>query len=174
MDFETNQPVVVDLGTWSYGRSQEVAEVSAPPTLAQIKQLQDVLAQAPQIELTPKHYFSPGLYTRELPIPAGSIVVGKMHRHVHPVFLMSGTVRINTDRGMETITGPRVWISQENAKRALYTVTDCVFATCHLNPSDTTDLEAIEADVIVPEGLIEYDTQPELAALTDALQGVYA
>lgn len=173
MDFDTS-PVVQDLGTWTYGR-QEVAVIQEPPSLAQIKQLQTALAELPQVDCPVRHFFAPGMYTRECTIPAGSVVVGKMHRHVHPVFLLSGTVRINTDRGMETITGPRIWISQENAKRALYTLTDCVFATCHLNPYDTTDLEAIEADVIVPDGLISYDAQPtEQAVLTDALQGVYA
>lgn len=159
------------------GGSLPVEAPQPPPTLQQIKQLQDVLAEQPQVECPVEHYFAPGMYTRECRIPAGSIVVGKMHRHVHPVFLMSGTVRINTDRGMETITGPRIWISQENAKRALLTVTDCVFATVHLNPTDTTDLEAIEADVIVPEALIDYDKAqdaPALSEFADDLQGVYA
>ena len=111
---------------------------------------------------------------RALPIQADAFVVGKIHRHEHITVLLSGKATINTDKGMETITGPHIWISQENAKRALYTVTDCVFATVHLNPTDTTDLGTIEADVIVPEALIEYDRPKELADLTDALQGVYA
>lgn len=164
---------MVDLGTWHYGAAQEVvpANLSEPPSLAQIKQLQDALGELEQVECPVEHFFAPGLYTRKCTIPAGSVVVGKMHRHQHPTFLLSGTVRINTDKGMETITGPHIWISQENAKRALYTVTDCVFATVHLNPTDTTDLEAIEADVIVPEALIEYDRPKELA---DAPQGVHA
>jgi hypothetical protein len=132
------------------------------------------LGELEQVECPVEHFFAPGLYTRKCTIPAKSVVVGKMHRHQHPTFLLSGTVRINTDKGMETITGPHIWISQEDAKRALYTVTECVFATVHLNPTDTTDMQAIEADVIVPEALIEYDRPKELAALTDALQGVYA
>lgn len=159
--------------SFSYGTAL-VESPSAPPTLPQIKQLQDALAELPQVECPVRHFFAPGMYTRECTIPAGSLVVGKMHRHVHPVFLMSGTVRINTDRGMETITGPHIWISQENAKRALYTVTDCVFATVHLNPTDTTDLEAIEADVIVPEALIPYEAQEALSDASEYLQGVYA
>ena len=52
-------------------------------------------------------------------------------------------------------------------------MTDCVFATVHLNPTDTTDLDAIEAEVIVPESQIEYEPQ-DAAFLTDAVQGVYA
>lgn len=141
------------------------------PSLQQLKQLQDWGAEQPQVECPVEHFFAPGLYTRKCTIPAGSVVVGKMHRHQHPTFLMSGTVRINTDRGMETITGPHIWISQENAKRALVTLTDCVFATVHLNPTDTTDLEAIEAAVIVPDHLIDYDAPPDTAAL---LQEIYA
>lgn len=127
-----------------------------------------------QVECPVEHYFAPGLYTRKCTIPADSVVVGKMHRHQHPTFLMSGTVRINTDRGMETITGPHIWISQENAKRALYTITDCVFATVHLNPTDTNDLEAIEAEVIVPDGLIPHDPQELIGEFAESLQEVYA
>lgn len=170
----TESPEMQKLGTWTYGEMLPAAPVSLPPPLAQIQHLQATLAQLPQVECPVRHFFAPGLYTRECTIPAGAVVVGKMHRHQHPTFLMSGTCRINTDRGMETITGPHIWISQENAKRALLTVTDCVFATVHLNPTDTTDLEAIEADVIVPDGLLSHESQPALGEFADALQEVYA
>lgn len=166
---------MTNLGTWHYGAAPvAVAPVQPPPTLAQIKRLQDFVAECPQIECPVEHYHSPGQYTRVCRIPAGSVVVGKMHRHQHPTFLMSGTVQINTDKGLETITGPHVWISQPDAKRALHTLTDCVFATVHLNPTDTTDLEAIEAEVIVPEALIDYAPDQSLAQLTDELQEMYA
>lgn len=154
--------------------SEFPAVMATTPTLPQVRQLEDALRPLPQVECPVEHYFAPGLYTRKCSIPADSVVVGKMHRHQHPTFLMAGTVRINTDRGMETITGPHIWISQENAKRALYTLTDCVFATVHLNPTDTNDLAAIEADVIVPEGLITHEAQPAIGEFADALQEVYA
>src|SRR4249919_1817233 len=170
--------VTVDLGTWTYGAELSVPAESFPvqlpkvPTLGQIKRLQDVIAECPQVECPVEHLFAPGMYVRQCSIPAGSIVVGKMHRHQHPVFLLAGSVQINTDRGMETITAPHSWISQENAKRALHTLTDCVFATVHLNPTDTHDLDAIEAEVIVPEALIDYDPQQSLADFANELQEV--
>lgn len=150
------------------------AVLAATPSLQQIRRLEEELRPMEQVECPVEHYFAPGLYTRKCTIPADSVVVGKMHRHQHPTFLMSGTVRINTDRGMETITGPHIWISQENAKRALYTITDCVFATVHLNPTDTNDLEAIEAEVIVPDGLIPHDPQELIGEFAESLQEVYA
>lgn len=170
----------VNLGTWTF---RAMTPVRPPPSLPQIKRAQDAMfagvaaGELKEAECPVEHYFAPGLYTRKCSIPADSVVVGKMHRHQHPTFLMSGTVAINTDKGLELIHGPHIWISQTNAKRILRTVTDCVFATVHLNPDDTTDLEAIEAAVIVPEDQIEY--HKEVAQLmesefTEELQGVYA
>lgn len=174
----TNLPVggnvEVCLGSWQIGPPVEATKV---PTLGQIKQLQDLVGQAPQIDCPVEHFFAPGMYVRKCSIPAGSVVVGKMHRHVHPTMLTKGTATINTDRGMETITAPHIWISQANAKRALYTHTDCEFVTVHLNPDDSEDLDVIEDRVIVPEGLIAYDKDDVaelLGEFADELQGVYA
>ena len=58
----------------------------------------------------------------------------------------------------------------------LFRSSECEFVTVHLNPDDTQDLEAIEADVIVPQSLAEL-IAPEVARIadfTDELQGVYA
>lgn len=168
----------VDYGVVLSVGAPAICEPLPAPSLPQIKAAQDAMfaavasGEAEEVECPVEHYFAPGMYTRKCSIPAGSVVIGKMHRHQHPTFLMQGTVAINTDRGMELIHGPHIWISQTNAKRILRTVTDCVFATVHLNPDDTTDLEAIEADVIVPEALIEY--HKDVTMFSDELQAVYA
>ena len=171
----------VDYGVvMTYGARHEVGLPLVTPTLPQIKAAQDALVagiasgELAEADCPVEHYFAPGLYTRKCSIPAGSVVVGKMHRHQHPTFLMQGMVAINTDKGMELIHGPHIWISQTNAKRILRTVTDCVFATVHLNPDDTTDLEAIEAAVIVPESQIEYHKEVAQMEFAEDLQAVYA
>lgn len=150
-------------------------DLPGSPSRAQITRLQDHLLAGPTVDLSAslRHHFAPGMYGRECPIPAGMVVVGKIHRHQHFTFLLSGEATINTDRGMERITGPHVWVSQEGAKRALLTHTDCVFFTVHLNPDDTTDLAVIEARTIEPEPALGH----EPAALPDFaedLQRIYA
>ena len=127
------------------------AQAPVRPKPEQVEALQNRLAELPQVETTLHHLFAPGMYVRRLEIPAGSVVVGKKHRHSHPVMLTKGTATINTDRGMETIHAPHVWVSEPGAKRALVTHTDCEFVTVHLNENDTTDLDALEADIIIPE-----------------------
>lgn len=139
------------------------------PSMSAMKRFQELLAPMPQVQMEPRHYFADGMYGRVLPIPADTVVVGKIHRHEHLVALIKGEATINTDRGMERIRAPHVWISKPGAKRALVTHTDCEFMTTHLNPDNTRDLDALEADIIVPEAL-GYET-PSLA---DDIQAVYA
>lgn len=160
------------------GQLERVMGDLRTPTRADLRQLQEAIARGeagPLVDLSGglRHHFAPGMYGRELAIPAGNMVVGKIHRHAHLVSLMTGTAVIVTDQGRERITGPATWVSPAGVKRALVTLTDCVFLTVHLNPTDTTDLEVIEADVIVPEGL-GYDDEPESDGLADALQRAYA
>lgn len=125
--------------------------IGPAPTRDVVTRAQEMLAPYKQEELPPEHYFAAGMYGRRLDIPADMYVVAKIHRHEHIVMLLSGEVTINTDRGMERVTGPCIWISPKGAKRILHTHTDCAFFTCHLNPSDTTDLDALEAELIEPE-----------------------
>lgn len=154
--------------TITYGEVEPLP-IPRKPTRAQITELQELLAQYPQVELTPAHYFAAGMYGRELFIPAETVVVGKIHRHEHLVMLMQGEATIYTDEGMERIIGPKVWTSSPGTKRALFTHTPCTFFTVHLNPTDTQDLIAIEADVIEPEA------NPLLGGpFAKELQGVYA
>ena len=169
--------VVMFEASFSYGRGLEVAPVGLPtvPTLPQIKRLQDAVATLPnQIDFQPNHYFAPGMYCRELAIDADSVVVGKMHRHEHLVMLVSGEASVWTDKGMERISGPKIWTSPAGVKRAIYTHTDCLFITMHA--TEETDLDALEADIIIPESEIDYGNAitSERGEFSDALQGVYA
>jgi hypothetical protein len=156
-----------------------VSVVMDAPPLEKIQALQNALAPLPQVETEPKHLFAPGMYVRSLSIPAGAVVVGKMHRHSHPVMLTKGETTILTDKGMERISAPHVWISEPGAKRVLYTHTDCEFVTVHLNPSDEIDLQKLENDIIVPEPHVALPGRHVIEAIergefADALQAVYA
>lgn len=166
--YESPRPALVTVleYTWTnkatQGHERAALVLPTEPTREAVVALQNALATLPQLDLPPKHYFAPGMYGRELAIPADSVVVGKIHRHQHITILLSGTATINTDKGMETITGPHTWISQENAKRALYTHTDCVFFTCHTNETNETDLDVLEAGIIEPEQLPALTAQETL------------
>tara|TARA_R110000744_G_scaffold82977_2_gene162968 strand:+ start:244 stop:768 length:525 start_codon:yes stop_codon:yes gene_type:complete len=103
-----------------------------------------------------KHYFSDGIYVREITIPAGMVIVGKIHKHRHPNFLLKGKVMVITEqKGEEIIEGPCFMMSEGGTKRALYAVTDLVWTTIHHNPTNTQDLNKIE-DVVIAKNYDEY------------------
>jgi hypothetical protein len=95
------------------------------------------------------HKFAPGVYVREIFIPAGMLVVGKIHKHDHPNFLMSGEVLVVTeDGGREHLKAPLSMISKAGTKRIVFALQDTVWITVHA--TNEQDLEKIEEDVIAP------------------------
>lgn len=94
-----------------------------------------------------KHSFADGMYVREIFIPKGFVLTGKIHRHSHPNFLMSGEVIVVTENGgRERLKGPLSMISSPGTKRAIVALEDTVWITVHA--TNETDLEKIEDYVI--------------------------
>lgn len=104
-----------------------------------------------------KHSFAEGVYVREIFIPAGMFLVGKIHKHCHPNFLMSGKVSVFTEEeGQQTLEGPLSMISKAGTKRAVYAHTDTVWITVHVNPTDTQDLDELE-EIVIAKDFNEYE-----------------
>lgn len=96
-----------------------------------------------------KHSFAPGVYVREIFIPKGTVLTGKIHRHEHPNFLMKGEVIVVTEfGGREHLKAPMSMISKAGTKRAVYAIEDTVWITVHL--TNETDLKKIEDEIIAP------------------------
>ncbi len=99
-----------------------------------------------------KHMFSENMYVRQISIPAGTVLTGKIHKHQHPNFLMSGEVVVITEgRGKEYLIGPLAMISDAGTKRALIAKTDLVWITVHENPTNTRDLKELEEQIIAKD-----------------------
>lgn len=108
------------------------------------------LAKLPQMELPVKHWFAPGIYARELFIPAGTCLTGKIHRHAHLNIISQGVISVLTEHGMKVIEAPCTLISSSGIKRVGYAHTDTIWTCVHSNPGDETDLEKLEALFIAP------------------------
>lgn len=98
-----------------------------------------------------KHSFADGIYVREIFIPKGTLIVGKIHKHSHPNFLLKGDVSVVTEtNGIQRLIAPMSIISPAGTKRVVYANEDTVWVTVHLNPSGTQDLNELEDEVIAP------------------------
>lgn len=124
-----------------------------PDKLGPVYALQRELSKLPQLELPTEHIFHGGMYCRQVWRPAGCLVVGAVHKKEHFYMIVSGTVRITTDDGVQTLTGPFLLCSSPGTKRAVYAETDALCMTIHRVENNTVDeayAELVEHD---PEGM---------------------
>jgi hypothetical protein len=102
------------------------------------------------------HRFVPGMYCREIFMPAGSVLTTMIHRFEHFAFILTGKARVvSEDRGDEIIEAPAVLVTKAGTKRVLHILGDMRWATVHLTEGNGTaatktdeDLAEIESTVV--------------------------
>lgn len=95
------------------------------------------------------HHFSPGIYMRELFIPKGTTLTGKIHKHGHLCILSQGEVSVWTEGGMKRVSAPAVIQSEPGIKRAFYAHEDSIWITVHHNLDNEKDIEKLEEMLVV-------------------------
>jgi hypothetical protein len=107
------------------------------------------------VELPVVHRFTPGLYVREIFMPAGTLIATKTDKTEHPYVVTKGRVTVFTDAvGIELIEAPHVGITKPGTRRVLFIHEDTIWLTFHANPDDGTDLAAIEQRLIERRELV--------------------
>lgn len=132
------------------------------PTRDDIVRLQSAMApiQSPQPE--PEHIFHDGWYERRLLVPAGMLIVGKTHRHLHMVGVIRGHALLISQQARDEVRGGFVGASMPGVKRIVLAFEDTLFVTLHRNPTNTRDLAQIEDEHIAPEVLFVADQVREV------------
>jgi hypothetical protein len=160
------QPLTVDMATEIVREAmpQQLAPAVLPtqPTREQIERFEGVLRQCDQAMLKTTHHFSPGLYAREIFIPAGTVLTGAAHKTEH-LAVCVGDITVWTDEGMVRLTGHHILPSKPGAKRVGYAHADTWFTCFHA--TELTDLTQLEAELIEDAHLLQCH-RPEHAAIT--------
>jgi len=120
------------------------------------------MKKCPQVEIPPRHYFAQGLYAREITIPAGTLLTGKIHRTQHLNIISQGDISVLTEQGPKRVQAPCTLVSPPGTKRVGYAHSDTVWTTIHANPTEETDVEVLESLLITPVYLLEEAGCPSL------------
>lgn len=125
-----------------------VLEIPAQPVgmRAKVNQLEALMFERPQVELPVKHYFAQGVYGRELFIPAGTLLTGKIHKYEQLNILSQGEISVLTEEGVKRVKAPFHVVSPAGTKRIAYAHTDCTWTTIH--QTELRDVDEIEAHFI--------------------------
>jgi|SRR6185437_6130330 len=97
-----------------------------------------------------RHYFAPGVYARELTMPAGATILGKRHKTRHLNIISKGRVsfRVGDGEGVRHVEAPYTFISEPGMQKLFYVHEETIWTTVH--PTDETDLAKLEALLIEP------------------------
>ena len=118
-----------------------------------IARLEQHMLEMEQTPIETKHRFSEGVYAREITIPKGCLLTGKVHKTVHLNIISKGDITVWTEDGMKRVQAPYTMVSRPGTKRVGFAHEETVWTTIH--GTHETDLEALERDLIEPE-MIEY------------------
>lgn len=128
-----------------------------------MQRIMAAMPQAPGMETT--HFFAGGMYCRRIAIPAGRIIVSKVHKTEHLFIGCVGELAVAGQGQNYTIRPGDVVPSPVGTKRVVAALTDVVVMTIHR--TDVESVEQLESDLMEDDGLSLYDVnnQPKPGVL---------
>ena len=79
-------------------------------------------------------------------MPAGTLIVGKIHKTCHFNEVISGECRVVTPESgdIKHYKAGDIFISEAGVQKVVYNITDVVWRTIHTNPTNTNDMDELE------------------------------
>lgn len=99
-----------------------------------------------RVTLAVKHHFSPGVYARELFIPKGTLLTGKIHKFAQLNIMSQGDMSVLTEDGVKRVQAPFTIVSPPGTKRIAYAHEDTVWTT--ILATEETDPDEIEREFV--------------------------
>jgi len=114
---------------------REIMKASSSATPAELRhritQFEDILLEHEQIDIPVTQYFGHGVYMREITIPAGCLLTGKIHKHPCFSIVLTGRMEVITDQGPKIVEAGQVFESPAGVKRAGRALEECRWITVH-------------------------------------------
>lgn len=133
--------------------SLQLTSAAVDPTPPQVREqvtnLVEVLKDLPQVDVPVQHEFMEGVYMRTVKMPAGTFVIGKIHKQEHVAIISQGSASVLTEHGILEIKAPFIFKSPPGSRRALRIHEDMVWTTVHR--CDHKDLEQVEDQLIAKD-----------------------
>jgi len=117
------------------------------------------------VECPLKHQFAPGIYFREIFMPAGAFIIGHEHKTEHFNVVLSGCAKVLMDGEVVDIIAPCVFVSKPGVRKVLLITEDMRWATIH--PTDETDIAKLE-DIHIIRSAAFMDYEKEFLQLTES------
>ena len=121
--------------------------------LEKVCRLETELLKMPQAEIKTEHIFHDGVYERTITIPPWTVLTGAPHKTPYSVRLEKGTISVNTDDGIKTLTAPCEFRAPAGVKRVGRVFNEEVIWTdIYENPDNCKNISVLDERLYeVPE-----------------------
>ena len=114
-----------------------------PVQIDAIEQLEAKLLELPQVDCPILHHFGPGIYIREVRMPAGTFAIGHRQKEDHFNVLLAGKVAMLDDDGSPRVVSAPLMYSGKPGRKAGYIIEDVVWQNIY--STNETDIEKLES-----------------------------
>ena len=153
MDYNDN--LMKSLSTFDTFLAESTPKISTPTeeelaAASLLDRIEYGITQLPPVDVPLTHLFTPGLYVRQMSVPAGTLITSVEHKTEHPFVLLQGSLDVISDTERIHYEAPCVGITLPGTKRLAYIIEDVVWITFHANPLDISDPDEICENICVP------------------------
>ena len=107
-----------------------------------IADLEKEMLDMPQADCPVAHHFGPGIYIREVTLPAGIFAVGHAQKFDHLNIMLTGKVAIVDDGKVRVLEAPLIFTGKPGRKVG-YVIETCVWQNVYA--TEETNIDALEA-----------------------------
>jgi len=112
----------------------------------EVEKLEEIFLQLSQVECPVNHHFGPGIYIREVIVPAGSFAIGHKQKKPHLNIFLKGKVKILKEDGTtEILEAPQLFVGQPGRKIG-YVLEDMVWLNVYA--TEERDIEKLEDEFL--------------------------
>lgn len=110
---------------------------------AELEQLESHMLDLPQVECPVVHHFGPGIYIREVTLPAGTLAIGHAQRFDHLNIMLTGAVAMVGDDGQtKVLRAPMIFVGKPGRKLG-YVLETCIWQNVYA--TEERDIDKLES-----------------------------
>jgi hypothetical protein len=111
-----------------------------------VSRLEAAMLEMPQAQCDVRHIFGPGVYIREVHLPAGIFAIGHHQKKPHMNVLVKGSVRILNEHGeWQTLEAPLTYVGKPGRKVG-YVFEDVIWHNIYA--TEKTDVDELEREFL--------------------------
>ena len=148
----------------------DAIQISPDLKQAEVDALEKQLLQEPQVECPLVHRFAPGLYAREVTMPAGTFIIGQRHKTSHFNVILSGKAKVMVgEHEVKILRAGDVLVSEAGIRKVLLILEEMRWMTIH--PTSETDISRLEDELVIKSNaFLAEQEKKELRSAMEALK----